>query len=133
MPLSIGPTKDPATLGTYSPRHTRAIPALFVTGINSGAQLLIAEPAIQRAANPELSARGLEDPGSLEKGRLVTDVLTMTALEQCNPVAKIVPRELHDGALHESQPRAVGRRPEPRPTHPLRNTSRCDAIVTRCD
>jgi len=128
-----GAVEDRTTLGTHDLSQAGRIATLFFAEIGRldthtiALVLLIAQPAVERAADPAFPALGVEHPGPFEEGRLVTYVLAVAALEQRDPVTDIVLGELHDGALHEVQVRAC------RYLRPLDNSivSRYDRVTMR--
>lgn len=61
---------------------------------------LIAPLAVQFHAEPAAAALGRGDPGPLGPGRLVPDVLRVSALQFGHPVPLVIPVVAHDPAPH---------------------------------
>ena len=82
---------------------------VFVDDESVGQFQTITADTVQRLTEQCGAALLTLDPGSVEEGRLVPDVLAMAALERREPVRQFVPAEAGDGALHRVGPRAEAR------------------------
>lgn len=97
--------------------------------------LLVAEPAVERQAEARGPAVGVLDPGAVLEGWTVPHVSTVTALEQCHPIARVVLDETEYASLHA----CVSLADVPGATvflwasHRDTMSSCYDVIETRCD
>lgn len=66
-----------------------------MVGVGFGTLMVGGAPAATKAfADPRLALCGVQDPGAILPGRLVTQVLSMAAGQDCQPIAVLVLTEI---------------------------------------
>jgi len=100
---------DGATLGADAVGQTGRVSALAERIL---ARLAVARRTLQELADPAAAALVARDPRALLPRRPVTDVLSVTALEEGDPVPVLVLLEADHGPSHRvsSRDRAASRR-----------------------